>query len=104
MPGTIVPIRNGQTCDRCRLSERKIDRRFNARRMAAKAAMRNDAEGPLRRAERQRTLDAATILTGFGAHAGARALHNAFVSELVGDSIAAQFWIEVYRVIAARRP
>jgi len=49
-------------------------------------------------------LDAATILTGFGAHAGARALHNAFVSEIVGDSIAAQFWIEVYRVIAARRP
>jgi hypothetical protein len=25
------------------------------------------------------------------------------VSELVGDSLAAQFWIEVYRLIAARR-
>jgi len=31
--------------------------------------------------ERQRTLDAATVLTAFGADAGAKALYDAFVSE-----------------------
>jgi hypothetical protein len=65
--------------------------------------MSNDAEAPLRGAQRRRTLDAATILMAYGADAGAEALYHAFVSELVSDSIAAQFWIEVYRVIVARR-
>jgi hypothetical protein len=58
-----------------------------------------DYESP----ERRRTLDAATILMGYGADAGAEALHHALVSELAGDCIAAQFWIEVYRVIVERR-
>jgi hypothetical protein len=71
--------------------------------VAAKTTVSHDAEGPLRSLERQRTIDAATILTAFGSDAGARALHHAFVSELKGDSIAAQFFIEVYRVILARR-
>jgi hypothetical protein len=71
--------------------------------VAAKTPMSDDAEGPLRRAERQRTLDAATILMAYGPNAGAEALHHAFVSELASDRIAAQFWIEVYRVIAERR-
>jgi hypothetical protein len=66
-------------------------------------AMSDDAAAPWRGAERQRTLDAATILMAYGADAGAEALYHAFVSELARDSIAAQFWIEVYRVIAARR-
>jgi hypothetical protein len=71
--------------------------------VAEKTAMSDDAEGPLRGAERQRTLDAATILIGYGSDAGAEALYHAFVSELASDSIAAQFWIEVYRVILERR-
>jgi hypothetical protein len=54
--------------------------------------------------ERRRTLDAATILIAYGPDAAAEALHHAFVSELATDSIAAQFWIEVYRVILERRP
>jgi len=54
-------------------------------------------------AGRQRILDAATVLMGYGPDAGAEALYHALVSELAGDSTAAQFWIEVYRVIAARR-
>lgn len=53
--------------------------------------------------DRQRTLDAATVLMAFGPKAGAEALHHAFVSELASDSTAAQFWIEVYRVIVERR-
>ena len=53
--------------------------------------------------ERQRILDAATILTAFGADAGAKALYHAFVRDLLGDSMGAQFWIDVYRVIVARR-
>jgi hypothetical protein len=53
--------------------------------------------------ERRRTRDAATILIGYGAHASARALHNAFISELTGDRTAAEFWIEVYRVIVEGR-
>ncbi len=65
--------------------------------------MSNDAERHCEDVERQRIVDAATVLTAFGAKAGAEALHHAFVSELAGDSIAAQFWIEVYRVIIARR-
>lgn len=65
--------------------------------------MNNGAQATLRGIQRQRILDAATILTAFGADAGARALHHAFISEILGESIAAQFWIEVYRVIVARR-
>ncbi len=53
--------------------------------------------------DRQRALDAATVLMAFGPKAGAEALHHAFVSELATDSTAAQFWIEVYRVILERR-
>jgi hypothetical protein len=53
--------------------------------------------------DRRRTLDAATILIAYGPDAAAEALHHAFVSELATDSIAAQFWIEVYRVILERR-
>jgi hypothetical protein len=40
----------------------------------------------------------------YGPNAGAEALYHAFVSELASDSEAAQFWIEVYRVILERRP
>ncbi len=58
--------------------------------------MSNDAERHCDGVERQQALDAATVLTAFGPKAGAEALHHAFVSELAGDSIAAQFWIEVY--------
>jgi hypothetical protein len=55
-------------------------------------------------ADRERTIDAATVLMAFGPKAGAEALHHAFVSELASDTTAAQFWIEVYRVIVERRP
>jgi hypothetical protein len=52
---------------------------------------------------RRRTLDAATVLMAFGPKAGAEALHHAFISEIASDTDAAQFWIEVYRVIVERR-
>lgn len=53
--------------------------------------------------DRRRALDAATILIAYGPDAAAEALHHAFVSELATDTTAAQFWIEVYRVIIERR-
>ncbi len=65
--------------------------------------MSNGDERHCQSVERQQILDAATILLASGPKAGADALHHAFVSELAGDSIAAQFWIEVYHVILARR-
>jgi hypothetical protein len=66
--------------------------------------MSDDAKRHCDGAERQQILDAATVLMGYGAKAGAEALHHAFVSELADDSTAAQFWIKVYRVILERRP
>ncbi len=66
--------------------------------------MSNGDERHYESAERQQILDAATVLMASGPKAGADALHHAFVSELASDSIAAQFWIEVYRVILARKP
>ena len=55
-------------------------------------------------AERQRTVDAATWLVAlYGSNAATEALHHAFMREHDGDSIAAQFFIEVYRAIAERR-
>jgi hypothetical protein len=57
-------------------------------------------------AERRLTVDAATVgrwlVTVFGAAAGTEALHHAFVREHDGNSLAAQFFIEVYRVVVER--
>jgi hypothetical protein len=61
---------------------------------------KRDYESP----ERQRTLDAATVLIAYGPDAAAKALHHAFFSEWDGDSTTAQFWLGVYRVILERRP
>jgi hypothetical protein len=56
-------------------------------------------------AERQRIADTVTWLIGlYGPDAATEALHHALKRERDGDSIAAQFFIEVYRAIAERRP
>jgi len=55
-------------------------------------------------AERQRIADTVTWLIGlYGPDAATEALHHAFKRERAGDRTAAQFFIEVYRVIAERR-
>ncbi len=65
--------------------------------------MNNGDERHCESVERQQILDAATVLMASAPKARADALHHAFVSELASDSTAAQFWIEVYRVIVERR-
>lgn len=59
--------------------------------------------GHCKAAKQRRTEDAVTWLVAlYGSAAGTEALLHAFMREHDGDSLGAQFFIEVYRVIVER--